>query len=142
LGSAAKTHFAISYTPAPGEGKNIQRTLAAHVHQTGVCPMTTKTASAARPRLHDYVVPACVALACAGAAYAGADTTFDPALQKFTDFLEGSGGKIITVLSLAGGLIGLASGRFSLGQVAVPVGVGIGVGTGVPIVTSVVTAVI
>ncbi len=42
----------------------------------------------------------------------------------------------------AGGLIGLASGRFSLGQVAVPVGVGIGVGTGVPIVTSVVTAVI
>ena len=39
-------------------------------------------------------------------------------------------------------LIGLASGRFSLGQVAVPVGVGIGVGTGVPIVTSVVTAVI
>ena len=44
--------------------------------------------------------------------------------------------------SLAGALIGLASGRFSLGQVAVPVGVGIGVGTGVPIVTSVVTAVI
>ena len=53
-----------------------------------------------------------------------------------------SGGKIITVLSLAGGLIALASGRFALGQVAVPVGVGIGVGTGVPIVTSVVTATI
>jgi len=84
---------------------------------------------------------ALVALA-AGAAYAGADATFSPALTKFTDFLEGSGGKIITVLSLAGGLIGLASGRFSLGQVAIPVGVGIGVGTGVPIVTSVVTAVI
>ena len=78
----------------------------------------------------------------ASAAFAGADTTFNTALTKFTDFLEGSGGKIITVLSLAGGLIGLASGRFSLGQVAVPVGVGIGVGTGVPIVTSVVTAVI
>lgn len=78
----------------------------------------------------------------AGTAFAGADTTFNPALTMFTDFLEGSGGKIITVLSLAGGLIGLASGRFSLGQVAVPVGVGIGVGTGVPIVTSVVTAVI
>ena len=78
----------------------------------------------------------------AGPAFAGADTTFDTALNTFTDFLEGSGGKIITVLSLAGGLIGLASGRFSLGQVAVPVGVGIGVGTGVPIVTSVVTAVI
>ena len=78
----------------------------------------------------------------AGPAFAGADTTFNTALTKFTDFLEGSGGKIITVLSLAGGLIGLASGRFSLGQVAVPVGVGIGVGTGVPIVTSVVTAVI
>ena len=78
----------------------------------------------------------------AGPAFAGADTTFDTALTKFTDFLEGSGGKIITVLSLAGGLIGLASGRFTLGQIAVPVGVGIGVGTGVPIVTSVVTAVI
>ncbi|PZT90798.1 MAG: hypothetical protein DI637_03030 [Citromicrobium sp.] len=110
--------------------------------------MTTKTALPAqqrtpnRARGRDYILPACVALACAGAAFAGADTTFDPALQKFTDFLEGSGGKIITVLSLAGGLIGLASGRFSLGQVAVPVGVGIGVGTGVPIVTSVVTAVI
>ncbi|MEZ5692305.1 MAG: hypothetical protein R3D99_00330 [Altererythrobacter sp.] len=83
-----------------------------------------------------------LAALAAGTAYAGADTTFNPALTMFTDFLEGSGGKIITVLSLAGGLIGLASGRFSLGQVAVPVGVGIGVGTGVPIVTSVVTAVI
>jgi len=87
-------------------------------------------------------IPAVIASLAAGAAYAGADTTFDPALTQFTNFLEGSGGKIITVLSLAGGLIGLASGRFSLGQVAVPVGVGIGVGTGVPIVTSVVTAVI
>ena len=78
----------------------------------------------------------------AGTAHAGADTTFNTALTKFTDFLEGSGGKIITVLSLAGGLIGLASGRFTLSQIAVPVGVGIGVGIGVPIVTSVVTAVI
>ena len=75
-------------------------------------------------------------------AMAGADTTFNTALTSFTGFLEGSGGKIITVLSLAGGLIGLASGRFTLAQIAVPVGVGIGVGTGVPIVTSVVTAVI
>ena len=57
----------------------------------------------------------------ATAAYAGTDATFDTALTKFTDFLEGSGGKIITVLSLAGGLVALASGRFSLGQVAVPV---------------------
>ena len=76
----------------------------------------------------------------ATAAYAGADTTFTPALTKFTDFLEGSGGKIITVLSLAGGIVGLASGRFSLGQVAIPVGVGVGAGTGVPIVTAAVTA--
>ena len=30
----------------------------------------------------------------AGPAFAGADTTFDTALTKFTDFLEGSGGKI------------------------------------------------
>ena len=89
-----------------------------------------------------FAIPIAIAAFAAGAAYAGADTTFSPALTKFTDFLEGSGGKIITVLSLVGGLIGLASGRFSLGQIAIPVGVGIGVGTGVPIVTSVVTAVI
>ncbi|GGN55439.1 hypothetical protein B2G71_19500 [Novosphingobium sp. PC22D] len=75
-------------------------------------------------------------------AFAGTDGTFDTALTKFTDFLEGSGGKIITVLSLAGGVVGLASGRFSLGQVAIPVGVGVGAGTGVPIVTSTVTATI
>ena len=104
--------------------------------------MNTPLQLARRTQLKDYILPALVALAGAGAAYAGADTTFDPALVMFTDFLEGSGGKIITVLSLAGGLIGLASGRFTLGQIAVPVGVGIGVGTGVPIVTSVVTAVI
>ena len=81
-------------------------------------------------RAANLILPVAVAALAASAAYAGADTTFAPALTKFTDFLEGSGGKIITVLSLAGGLI------------AVPVGVGIGVGTGVPIVTSVVTAVI
>jgi conjugal transfer pilus assembly protein TraA len=73
------------------------------------------------------------------AALAGTDATFDTALDAFTGFLEGSGGKIITVLSLAGGVVGLASGRFSLGQVAIPVGVGVGAGTGVPIVTSTVT---
>ena len=73
------------------------------------------------------------------AAVAGTDTTFDTALTQFTDFLEGSGGKIITVLSLAGGIVALASGRFSLGQVAIPVGVGVGAGTGVPIVTSTIT---
>ena len=84
-----------------------------------------------RRRIADYIIPAGIALAFAGAAYAGADTTFDPALTKFTDFLEGSGGKIITVLSLAGGIVGLASGRFSLAQVAIPVGVGVGAGTGV-----------
>lgn len=76
------------------------------------------------------------------AAMAGTDTTFDTALTQFTDFLEGSGGKIITVLSLAGGIVALASGRFSLGQVAIPVGVGVGAGTGVPIVTSTVTGTI
>ena len=78
----------------------------------------------------------------ASAAYAGADTTFNTALTKFTDFLQGSGGKIITVMSLAGGIVALASGRFSLGQVAVPVAVGVGAGTGIPIVTSTVTATI
>ena len=78
----------------------------------------------------------------ASAAFAGADTTFNTALTKFTDFLEGSGGKIITVMSLAGGIVALASGRFSLGQVAVPGAVGVGAGTGIPIVTSTVTATI
>lgn len=75
-------------------------------------------------------------------AMAGADATFNTALTAFTGFLEGSGGKIITVLSLAGGIVGLASGRFSLAQVAIPVGVGVGAGTGVPIVTAAVTATI
>lgn len=78
----------------------------------------------------------------ASAAFAGTDETFNTALTKFTDFLEGSGGKIITVMSLAGGIVALASGRFSLGQVAVPVAVGVGAGTGIPIVTSTVTATI
>ena len=76
------------------------------------------------------------------AAMAGADTTFNTALTSFTGFLQGSGGKVITVMSLAGGIVGLASGRFSLGQVAIPVGVGVGAGTGVPIVTAAVTATI
>lgn len=79
-------------------------------------------------------------VAGATAAMAGTDATFDTALNTFEGFLEGSGGKIITVLSLAGGIVGLASGRFSLGQVAIPVGVGVGAGTGVPIVTSTITA--
>ena len=93
-------------------------------------------------KMPGLALPIAIAALAATAAYVGADTTFTPALTKFTDFLEGSGGKIITVLSLAGGLIGLASGRFTLSQIAVPVAVGIGVGTGVPIVTSTITAVI
>lgn len=93
-------------------------------------------------RAGDYLLAGLAVAALATAAHAGADATFGPALTKFTDFLEGSGGKIIAVLSLAGGIIGMASGRFSLGQVAIPVAVGIGVGTGVPIVTSTVTALI
>lgn len=88
------------------------------------------------------VIAAAAVMVVGGAelAMAGSDATFNTALTKFTDFLEGSGGKIITVLSLAGGVVGLASGRFSLGQVAIPVGVGVGAGTGIPIVTSTVTA--
>lgn len=93
-------------------------------------------------RLADLALGIGICGLAAAAAHAGADTTFAPALTKFTDFLEGSGGKIITVMSLAGGVIGMASGRFSLGQIAVPVGVGVGVGTGVPIVTAAVTALI
>jgi hypothetical protein len=48
-------------------------------------------------RASDYLIPAIGLMAVASAAYAGADTTFGPALTKFTDFLEGSGGKIIAV---------------------------------------------
>ena len=88
------------------------------------------------------VLAAVVTVIGTQAAIAGADATFNTALTSFTGFLEGSGGKIITVLSLAGGIVGLASGRFSLGQVAIPVGVGVGAGTGVPIVTAAVTGTI
>jgi conjugal transfer pilus assembly protein TraA len=88
------------------------------------------------------LIAAVIAVVGTEVALAGADATFNTALTSFTGFLEGSGGKIITVLSLAGGIVGLASGRFSLGQVAIPVGVGVGAGTGVPIVTAAVTAVI
>ena len=52
----------------------------------------------------------------ATAAMAGADATFNTALTSFTGFLEGSGGRIITVLSLAGGVVAMASGQFRLGQ--------------------------
>lgn len=75
------------------------------------------------------------------AAFAGADATFAPAFQIATDYLEGTGGKIIAIISLVGGLIGMASG-FRLSQVAGPVGVGIGAGVGVPIVTAAVGAMI
>ena len=78
----------------------------------------------------------------AGPAFAGADTTFDLAFNKFVGFLEGSGGKIIALLALAGGLIGMAAGGFRLSQVALPVGIGVGIGVGVPIVTSPITALI
>jgi conjugal transfer pilus assembly protein TraA len=74
-------------------------------------------------------------------AFAGADATFAPAFQIATDYLEGTGGKIIAIISLVGGLIGMASG-FRLSQVAGPVGVGIGAGVGVPIVTAAVGAMI
>lgn len=93
-------------------------------------------------KLLDVGLPALGATLLASAAFAGGDATFDTALTLFTDFLEGSGGKIITVMSLAGGIVGMASGRFSLGQVAVPVAVGVGAGTGIPIVTSTITATI
>jgi len=99
-----------------------------------------------RPKLRSlaYAVPAVAAAAviAPAVAHAGTDATFSTALTQFTNFLSGSGGKVITVLSLAGGIVGLASGRFSLGQVAVPVGTGVAAGTGVPIVTAMVTATI
>ncbi len=106
--------------------------------------MNTSTLKGSRRETVALAAASVVAVAamCAGPAFAGTDTTFNTALTQFTGFLQGSGGKIITVLSLAGGIVGLASGRFSLGQVAIPVGVGVGAGTGIPIVTSTVTATI
>ncbi|WP_150294366.1 hypothetical protein [Sphingobium estronivorans] len=89
-----------------------------------------------------FAILAFALLLMVGPALAGADNTFNTAESTFTGFLEGSGGRIITILSLVGGVVGLASGRFSLGQIAIPVGVGVGAGTGVPIVTSTVTATI
>lgn len=93
-------------------------------------------------KVADIVVPALALGLVAGTALAGTDATFATALTKFTGFLEGTGGKVITVLSLVGGLVGLASGRFSIAQIAIPVGVGVGAGTGVPIVTSTITGTI
>jgi len=104
--------------------------------------MTIKRAGKGTALAQGTAAFAIAALMGSSAALAGADATFNTALTAFTGFLEGSGGKIITVLSLAGGIVGLASGRFSLGQVAIPVGVGVGAGTGVPIVTAAVTATI
>lgn len=104
--------------------------------------MQNKFKGKGAPLVQAAAVVAVAALFGSEVAMAGADTTFNTALSSFTGFLEGSGGKIITIISLALGLVGMASGRFSLGQIALPVGVGIGVGTGVPIVTSTVTALI
>lgn len=50
-------------------------------------------------KIASFALPVAISALAASAAYAGADTTFAPALAKFTDFLEGSGGKIITVLT-------------------------------------------
>lgn len=96
-----------------------------------------------RAALLTYIVPTVVAVAVlAPAAYAGTDATFSTMLTSFSNYLQGSGGKVITVLSLLGGIVALASGRFSLAQVAIPVGVGVGASTGIPIVTSTITATI
>ncbi|MBN9146339.1 MULTISPECIES: hypothetical protein [unclassified Novosphingobium] len=106
--------------------------------------MTSLALPAPKRALLPYlgVAVAATAILGPGAAFAGTDTSFNTALTQFTNFLSGSGGKVITVLSLAGGIVGLASGRFSLAQVAVPVGTGVAAGTGVPIVTAMVTATI
>ncbi|PKP97406.1 MAG: hypothetical protein CVT74_14240, partial [Alphaproteobacteria bacterium HGW-Alphaproteobacteria-13] len=53
--------------------------------------------------IQGVAVAAVASLLGSEVAMAGADTTFNTALTSFTGFLEGSGGKIITVLSLAGG---------------------------------------
>ena len=55
--------------------------------------MNTSALSAPLARAGNLALPLAVALLAASAAYAGADTTFSPALTKFTDFLEGSGGR-------------------------------------------------
>ena len=101
-----------------------------------------KSAGRAEAAMFFLVLLALALVLFASPAFAGAVATFDTAENTFTGFLEGSGGRIITILSLVGGIVGLASGRFSLGQIGIPVGVGVGAGTGIPIVTSTVTATI
>ena len=66
------------------------------------------------PLVQAAAVVAVAALFGSEVAMAGADTTFNTALSSFTGFLEGSGGKIITVLSLAGGIVGWVSDDCSL----------------------------
>lgn len=101
----------------------------------------TASVKAMSAKALDYALPlAVVGLLGSQAAIAGTDTTFNAAYDLFSGFLEGSGGRIMTVMSLALGVAGLASGRFSMGQIAIPVAVGVGAGTGIPIVTSTVGA--
>ena len=129
--------------PLPTEFRDRRTMGAAEMPRKDFSMSTVSAQRASRYSLLTYLVPAVVAAVMLGpAAYAGTDASFNTALTQFTNFLSGSGGKVITVLSLAGGIVGLASGRFSLGQVAVPVGTGVAAGTGVPIVTSMVTATI
>lgn len=105
-------------------------------------PFSRKSSTGGHRPLSLLLPAIVVAAVAAPTAFAGTDASFNTALTQFTNFLSGSGGKVITVLSLAGGIVGLASGRFSLAQVAVPVGTGVAAGTGVPIVTAMVTATI
>jgi conjugal transfer pilus assembly protein TraA len=83
-----------------------------------------------------------LALVQSTSAFAGADATFNTALTRFTGFVQGSGGKIVAVIAMIGGLAAMASNRFSTSQILIPIGVGIAAGVGVPIVTSSITALV
>lgn len=51
--------------------------------------MTTMSLKPRLGKMTGLALPIAIAALAATAAYAGADTTFTPALTKFTDFLEG-----------------------------------------------------
>lgn len=103
---------------------------------------TSKASARANALLQTAAILGITTIAGTGMAYAGADATFNTAFNTFSGYLEGSAGRLITLVSFIGGVIAMGTGRFSWGQVGLPVGVGIAVGTGIPIVTASVTAII
>jgi hypothetical protein len=78
----------------------------------------------------------------AGSAMAGTDATFDTAVTTVAGYINGSAGKLAALVSLAYGVVRMATSGWSLGHVGVPMAVGVAAGIGGPIVQSSVSAII